>query len=365
MKIVYQFIFTFLFISFILPGSMHAQYASKRVKSKYEAYTDSLKRIDYNYVFPFWGHKAYKRGIDLQYPMGIMANFFWVDQGVKIDNFQLGFDNAHDGVLDFPLTPVSDTILSFGENSNRSYSINVRPDIWLFPFIDLYGVFGFGRSNTSVEVLLFPDSPNQQSFTSVVDQGIATYGFGILAAGGVGPVWFSVDANITWNKPELLDKPTIVNVVGIRVGKSFVFKKRPQSNISVWIGTMYVTMQSKTVGAIALGDALPSDVWDKKDALVENYNNWYENEATPIQQKFADEYLTPVVDAIDQRNGESIVQYGMDKQVKQHWNGLIGLQYQINKNWQLRTEGGVIGDRKSFLLSLNYRILGFKKKAQI
>ncbi len=76
-------------------------------------------------------------------------------------------------------------------------------------------------------------------------------------------------------------------------------------------------------------------------------------------------YLTPVVDAIDQRNGESIVQYGMDKQVKQHWNGLIGLQYQINKNWQLRTEGGVIGDRKSFLLSLNYRILGFKKKAQI
>jgi hypothetical protein len=40
------------------------------------------------------------------------------------------------------------------------------------------------------------------------------------------------------------------------------------------------------------------------------------------------------------------------------------LQYQINKNWQLRGEGGVIGDRKSFLVSLNYRILGFRKKSK-
>jgi hypothetical protein len=41
---------------------------------------------------------------------------------------------------------------------------------------------------------------------------------------------------------------------------------------------------------------------------------------------------------------------------------LIGAQYQLNKNWQFRAEGGVIGDRKSLLLSINYRMLGFKKK---
>ncbi|MGA9271451.1 MAG: hypothetical protein WBV45_12585 [Lutimonas sp.] len=35
----------------------------------------------------------------------------------------------------------------------------------------------------------------------------------------------------------------------------------------------------------------------------------------------------------------------------------IGIQYQLNKRWMLRSEGGIIGNRKSILLSLNYRFL--------
>ena len=34
------------------------QYASTRVKDKYEAYTDSLKQVEYNYLFPIWGQKS-------------------------------------------------------------------------------------------------------------------------------------------------------------------------------------------------------------------------------------------------------------------------------------------------------------------
>ncbi len=360
MKKIYFLGLLFLLIT---PMMSNAQYATKTVRpNKQQAYVDSLKNMNYDRVFPFWGAKAYKRGIDLQYPLGGMLNFFWVDQGVDINNFQLGFDNAHDGVFEFPLTPLPDSILSFGDNRNVSYSFNVRPDLWVFPFIDLYGIFGYGHSETSVEVVspFVPDG----KFTSVVDQGIATYGFGVLLAGGLGPVWFSVDANMTWNKPELLDKATIANVVGLRMGKVFKFKNRPQSNFSLWIGTMYLTMQSETVGAVQLADALPQEVWDKKDAFVDSYYDWYNNEATLLQQKLADKIFTPIIEAVDQRNGESIVQYKMDKQAKVHWNGLIGAQYQLNKHWQFRAEGGVIGDRKSFLLSINYRMLGFKKKTK-
>ena len=227
------------------------------------------------------------------------------------------------------------------------------------------GSSGTDISTTSVEVNLFQHSDNPQSFTSVVDQGIATYGFGLLLAGGVGPVWLSLDANMTWNKPELLNKPTVANVVGIRMGKLFVFKKKPQSNISLWIGTMFLTMQSETLGEVTLADALPSDVWDRKDQFVDNYWGWYNNDATPLQKNIADKILTPIVDAVDVRNGESKVTYNMDKQAKAHWNGLVGFQYQINKRWQFRAEGGVIGDRKSFLASLNYRFLGFKKKPKL
>jgi len=54
---------------------------------------------------------------------------------------------------------------------------------------------------------------------------------------------------------------------------------------------------------------------------------------------------------------DQVLRYGMDKSPAGEWNMVVGAQYQLNKKWMLRTEGGIIGDRKSFLLSLNYRFL--------
>ena len=178
-----------------------------------------------------------------------------------------------------------------------------------------------------------------------------------MLAGGIGPVWISTDFNFTWNKPELLDKATQANVMGLRIGHTFVFKNKPHSNIAIWVGAMRIKMQSETLGEIMLKDAFGQEFYDNKDDRVKDYRDWYNNDATEAQKKIADKTLTPIVDEIDIRDGESIVQYGMDKQVVQMWNGLVGMQYQINKRWQLRTEFGLIGDRKSYLASLNYRFL--------
>jgi hypothetical protein len=357
-KLIKQILLT-LTALLILNVPAQSQYANKRVRSKFEVYTDSLKNIDYDRVFPFWGAKAYKRGIDIQYPMGLMANYFWVDQGIIIDNFQLGFDNAHDGIIEFPLTPLSDSIISFGNNRNRSWSINVRPDLWIFPFIDLYGIFGYGRSSTNVEVNAFQYSNNPLRFTSNVEQGITTYGAGVLLAGGVGPVWISMDNNVSWNKPELLDKATMAWVMGLRMGKLFRFKNRPQSNLSFWVGTMHLSMQSETIGAIALRDAIPNFDETKQQLILDLEEK--KDETGPIGDRLIDR----LIEEIEQHNGESEVLYGMDKKAKKPWNGLVGMQYQINKTWQFRAEGGVIGDRKSLLLSLNYRFLGFKKNKRV
>jgi hypothetical protein len=287
-----------------------------------------------------------------------MANYFWVNQGIDINNFQLGFENAYDGLLDFPLQPLSDSILDFGNNSNRSWSFNVRPDLWIFPFIDLYGIFGYGQSQTTIEVNAFQYTSNPIRFTSVVDQGITTYGAGVLLAGGVGPVWISMDNNITWNKPELLDEATMAWVMGLRMGKLFRFKNKPQSNLSFWAGTMYLSMQSKTIGAIALRDAIP-DFDNTKQQLIQDLED-KKGETGIIGDKLIDR----LIEEIEQRNGESEVSYAMDKKAKKPWNALIGMQYQINKTWQFRAEGG-LGNRKSILLSLNYRFMGFKKNKKI
>ncbi|MDH3322614.1 MAG: hypothetical protein OEM04_06460 [Flavobacteriaceae bacterium] len=322
------------------------QYASTRVRDKHSVYKDSLKQVEYNYIFPIWGQKAYSKGFDLPYPAGIMGNFLWMDQGIIVENLQLGLKTDE---LDVPLTPIE--FIEFGDNSNSSYTVNVRPDLWVLPFLNVYGIFGYGNSTTRVNVTV------PIELQSTVEQGIQTSGFGIMGAGGIGPVWFSIDANWTWNKPELLEKAVQVNVMGFRIGHTFTFKNNPDSNLALWAGGMRVEMGSETVGEIQLIDVLSPEAWERRDEIVGNYYEWYENEATPAQKIAADKVLTPIVERIEAADGSSIISYGMDKRVKEKWNGVFGAQYQLNKRWMLRTEAGIIGDRKSFLVSLNYRFL--------
>ncbi len=331
---------------FLYTSNVHAQYVSTKVKTKHQIYTDSLKQVEYNYLFPILGQGAYTKGFDIPYPVGLMGNYMWMEQGLAIDNLQLGLKTDN---LDIPLTEVN--FIEFGKNTNTSYTFNVRPDIWVLPFLNVYGIFGYGESHTEVNLI----APIEMK--SVVDQSVSTVGVGVMGAGGIGPVWFSVDANWTWNKPELLDKAVRVNVLGIRLGHTFVFKNRPQSNIALWAGAMSVKMNSETKGEIQLKDALPQETWDRRDEIVEDYNLWYDGLNTP-QKLLVDASPVPdIIDRLEAADGSSIIRYGIDKQVKERWNGLVGIQYQYNKHWMLRSEAGIIGDRKSFLLSLNYRFL--------
>lgn len=324
----------------------YSQYSQKKTASRYEAYTDSLKQVDYNYTFPIYGQQVYSKGFDIPYPVGIMGNFMWLQQNLDFTNMQLGILTDS---LDIELTPVD--FIEFGDNKNTSWSVNVRPDLWVFPFLNIYAIVGYGHSRTET-VITVPIS-----FTTVVEQNIRTAGFGVLAAFGIGPLWLSMDANFTWSKPDLLDKPVQVNIVGIRVGHTFIFKNRPDRNIGVWAGAMFMSMDTETVGQIQMSEAIPEDVWDRADEIVESYNVWYEGLSVP-EQKVVDATPVPdIINKIDEADGDAIIRYGMDKQVRQKWNGTIGFQFQFDKHWQFRSEAGIIGNRKSVLASINYRFL--------
>ncbi len=344
MKHIYKLLLI-AFCVFIFDAG-YAQYTSKKVRPKHQAYTDSLKAVEYNYVFPILGQGAYKRGFDIPYPAGLMANYIWMDQGIKISNMQLGLKTDNQ---DIPLTAVD--FIDFGENRNTSYAVNFRPDLWIFPFLNVYGLFGYGSSKTEVNLV----APVE--LKSVVDQKITTAGFGVMTAFGIGPVWMSIDGNWTWTKPELLEKPVLVTVMGLRLGHTFTFRERPDRNIAIWVGAMRANMSSETRGEVVMKDALPPETWDRRDEIVANYWYWYDNEATILQKKVADEVLTPIVDKLEAADGDGIIRYGMDKQVQEMWNGLVGAQFQLKKRWMFRSEAGIIGDRKSFLFSVNYRFL--------
>jgi len=341
-----RIIFISSIVAFLWGQQSIAQYPSTKIKDKQQAYTDSLKQVTYDNILPIWGQKAYQKGFDIPYPTGLMVNYFYVKQGLIIDNMRLGLQTDN---LDIPLTEVD--FIEFGDNISTASTVMFRPDVWVFPFLNVYGIFGTGSSKTEVN-LQFPIE-----LKSVVEQNVITSGFGITAAGGLGPVWLALDGNVTWTKPELLDEAVQVKTFGVRFGHNFVNKSKPYRNIGLWVGAMSVALGSNTVGELKLNEALPPETWDRADQIVATYDDWYNNTATLSQKLIADQTLGPLVNAIGAADGEAIIRYGLDKSTKQKWNGIIGAQFQLDKNWMFRTEGGIIGDRKSLLLSLNWRFL--------
>jgi len=249
--------YAFIGLLFFVIHATFAQYPSTKIRDKHQAYTDSLKQVQYDNILPIWGQKAYQKGFDIPYPTGIMVNYVYVKQGLIIDNMRLGIKSDN---LDVPLTDVD--FIEFGENFTTASTVMVRPDVWLFPFLNVYGLLGYGTSTTEVN-LKFPIS-----LQSVVEQEVRTTGIGITVAAGLGPVWLALDGNVTWNKPELLEDPVRVETFGVRFGHNFVNKNKPYRNIGLWVGAMSISLGSNTVGEIKLSDALPPETWNRADDIV-------------------------------------------------------------------------------------------------
>lgn len=82
--------------------------------------------------------------------------------------------------------------VSFGEIENTTNAFTVRPDMWVLPFLNVYGIFGVGRSRTRVPLIA------PVNFSTTQDFSATSMGVGMTLAGGVGPVIVIVDNNINY-----------------------------------------------------------------------------------------------------------------------------------------------------------------------
>ncbi len=121
MKDIFKISIVALIMLSLIHESIDAQYATRKITKKQQAYTDSLKQVEYDYIFPILGQQAYSRGFDIPYPVGVMGNYIWMKQGIVIENLQLGIQSEN---LDIPLTPIE--FIDFGYNTNTSSAINYR-----------------------------------------------------------------------------------------------------------------------------------------------------------------------------------------------------------------------------------------------
>jgi hypothetical protein len=348
-------------------------FTNKEVGKKNADLADSLKHSEYPYSLPILGAKATKAGYDLPYSAGLSINYFWQVSDIIIDNLNVGFNNG-------PMYNV-DEIVRFDKARATASALTVRPDIWIFPFLNVYGIMGKAQASTEVGFGIWvPDSSNTSkqivSANTLVEFNTTTYGIGFTPTIGIGGGFLALDMNVSWTDVPQLEKPAQSFVFGPRLGKNFKLKK-PQQTIAIWTGGFRVHLSSETKGSIALADVLPPDEFGSKvDQGIAKVGNaqkqvdaWWSALSPAEQQNPVNEAKYNTANRALGRAGEILasadnavstisnatVQYSMDKRPKDAWNFIIGSQYQMNKHWMVRAEVGFLASRTQIITGLQYR----------
>lgn len=286
-------------------------------------------------TFPIWGDEARARGYSIPLPFGVNMSYMNMRQDINVDS--IAFSGLKLG--NHPI-PTDMFAIDAGHTREQSKTENLRLDMWVFPFLNIYGLMGYTKgssvSNVSVDadpslysgidrliagsVHRLHDSGDLQDINFTLDFKGMTWGGGFTLAGGY-QNWFAlVDTNYTRTDFDILDGSISATTISPRVGYRFQFQG-PQgpSHLGVWIGTMYQDVQQEFKGNLA-----------------------------DLNMPAA---LQPLINAVNQ-DGEG--RFDVKQHLSSPWNMLVGAQYEITPHFNLLTEIG-FNERNSFFLAGEYR----------
>jgi hypothetical protein len=289
----------------------------------------------YDNIFPIWGRKAIERGFDLPYPVGLNVNLVWVSQELELS--QLGLSTGEN-----PTVPVD--FIKFGQVKAPVFTANLRGDLWLFPFLNLYAFGGHAWVTTDVSVA------EPVAFTTVVEQEGSYAGLGMTATMGIKRNWLAFDINWAWTQTEKLDHPVQGQIFGIRYGRAQPL--RGTQRLAFWIGAMRQKLKSGTDGSILLSEVIDGGAADQLGTGLLGYQekSWYQGLSTAERQAI-DALAEPLLGG---NLGNVTVNYSLQKSVQDPWNMILGASWDLSKRWQFRLETGFIG-RVQVLAMSNYR----------
>ena len=259
-------------------------------------------------VFPIWGKKARARGYNLPLPMGASLNYIYMKQGIEFNEVQVGFDGE-----DFELPPGS---VTFNDPIRQDNIGVLRTDLWLFPFLNIYGLFGYLSGNIKTEVGI-PKEMTANDEPMTVDADIeyngGTYGFGIDVAGGYESLFFLLDSNFAWTNIDVSDTTIKTFVFSPKMG-IILEDKELFGRGTIWLGAMYLNFNMTVTGSIPTAKISP----ELPDLFGETLQ--YSAKISPIGK----------------------------------WNMLIGGSWELTPHWLFLAEVGFI-KRTQFIMGGNYR----------
>lgn len=357
-------------------------------RAQQEPQQDSLI---WKYKLPIWGQKAAERGYKLQLPYGINAMYVNTIVGLDISQFKLTVgDGSHQDFID---EKINVNTLNFTKVRAYFNGFNFRPDAWVFPFLNVYGIITTGAGATEVE--LAPRIPygdgndilQLPSFGSKVDFKANAYGLGGTFVYGFGRNYFvSADANYSWTVSDLLEDNVGVVTASGRVGEHWNLGKRKDKKLAVYVGFMYrnFTNSKGTRGQINLSEVFPD--------LETNVNNGIDNRINDNNQTISDNTdlinslnpitdreqiadlraenrvltlknaaLTEVSDGLNESGVfDTEIKYEIKKTMLQNWTFEFGASYNLSDHWAVRSEIGASKEQTLILAGLAYRF-GLRK----
>jgi len=355
-------------------SAINAQYTTDKIIGEKHAETrDSLKKADYPYLLPIWGKRVAQKGFKLPKSAGLSMQYLYQQSDIIISDLKVGFNNGPQYDLD--------QIVRFNNAVATSNGLNVRPDIWLFPFLNVYAIFAKSKTSTAIDAgIWIPDSSAWNKIMDIntkAEFDATTYGFGLTPTVGFGGFFIILDINFSWSDISALEKPAFVSIFGPRIGKNITWANHPERSWAIWAGGFRVNLNSFTNGSINTSDIFPVEEWGSKletgyakveesqqkvDAWwggltnVEQKNpvNIAKHEAADAALAKAGGILNAASDAVTNASNASI-QYSLKKTPKDKWNFLIGTQFQLNRSWMIRAECGFLASRTQIITGLQYR----------
>ncbi len=336
---------------------------SKVTGKRFESYRDSLKSAPTLYLLPVLGDKVQKQGYELPLPVGLMLGHFIQTQNIDITNLEVGFGDSE-------LVDVSE-IVAFESINTRNRVTTFRPDFYILPFWNVYGIFN-RFENTSDVVLKKP-------FELVIPQVNSTGyggGFGTTLAYGHSSWFVAANFNLTWSETSVLTVPVRATVTSVRTGYILQNRKRNRK-ITVWGGINYQDFHGTSEGSYDLTQLLSDDreflneVQGKLEDLSNGLNNLYEDFCSDIRNRpqclvidgIVGELTDRVQERLDgiERPEEVRINYAFNNAPEKNVNVMVGTQIHFTRRWQLRFEVGFI-NRRTYMANLNYRLGLFKRK---
>jgi len=206
--------------------------------------------------FPMYRNELGLTSEDLPKPYGLSIVYFGLDQDVDVKSVDLMFASDR---LNKIMEENVDLIPDGAEVEVRN--ITLKADLWVLPFLNIYGLIGRteGTTRTTVDAVIDKPGPGAIEIDGIkleMDYEGVTYGGGTTLVGAYRDIFLMLDANYTYTDLDITQGHMKVLIIDPRIGYRTSVLER---ELRLWVGAMYLKIDQKLKGNLkdAIGVDLP------------------------------------------------------------------------------------------------------------